>query len=137
MSTGLMVFHARLVLQLLDPEGIVQLVAVIVPVIAHAFAINVAIHVLSASIVTCPPVLHAPLHPVRVESMLGIAERFIRVQELYNSTQSSPQLIPTGVDVIVPDPVPALDVIRLCVITRASQIQFPAASPTHHAGVYV
>ena len=50
MSTGLMVFHTRLVLQLLDPEGIVQLVAVIVPVIAHAFSAHIApFHVVSTA----------------------------------------------------------------------------------------
>ncbi|HAE36263.1 TPA: hypothetical protein DCX66_03955 [Candidatus Nomurabacteria bacterium] len=76
--------------------------------------VNVAVTFLAALIVTVqvPVVLvQAPLHPENDESRAGEAVRVTEVPEAYDSVQSAPQLIPVGLEVIVPDPVPALAVV--------------------------
>ena len=61
-----------------------------------------------AFIVTAPLVQAEPLQPAKVEPVAGVALKVTRVPLLYNAEQVLPQLIPAGVLVTVPLPVPAL-----------------------------
>ena len=125
-ATGLVVLQFKLVLQLDDPEDMVQLVAVRVPVMA----VKVAVQVLEAFIVTDPSEQSAsPLQLAKTELALGEAVRVTLVPELYGSEQSAPQLIPAGLEVTVPEPVPDLVTERVYV-TAAQTLPFqevPAA----------
>jgi len=92
------------------PEGVILPPALADAVIVYVFRAKVAVTVLAAFIVTeqVPVPVHAPDHPVKVEFVLGDAARVTDVPALYASLQSDPQLIPAGVEVTVPLPVPAL-----------------------------
>lgn len=50
--------------------------------------------------------VHAPLHPVKEEPELAAAVKTTDVPALYAFVQVSPQLIPEGLLVTVPEPVP-------------------------------
>ena len=65
-------------------------------------AVNVAIHVLLASMVTCPPAVHAPLHPAKVEDAFGVAVAVTEAHEVY-----------VHAPVVVPPPVPAVLMVRV------------------------
>ena len=115
-ATGLVVLQVKLVLQLDDPEDMVQLEAVRVP----DMAVKVAVQVLLAFTVTEPSVQSAsPLQLEKVEPALGEAVRVTGVPSLYDSEQSAPQLMPAGLEVTVPEPVPDLVTVR--VYTTAAQ----------------
>jgi hypothetical protein len=60
-----------------------------------------------------PVPVHAPLQPANTEPVVGVAVRITFVVEVYVSVQSFPQLMPDGLDVIVPDPVPDLVTVRV------------------------
>ena len=81
------------------------------------FARKCAVALLSVSIfmrhVGAIPV-QAPLQPVKVEFISGVGVRVMTVPELYASEQSEPQLIPAGLLVTVPVPVPDLVTARVC-----------------------
>jgi hypothetical protein len=49
----------------------------------------------------------APLHPVNVEPVLGVAVSVTIVFATYVSSQSTPQVMPTGDEPTEPDPLPA------------------------------
>jgi len=51
--------------------------------------------------------LHAPLHPPKLESAAGVAVKVTEVPEEKLAVQVEPQLIPAGVLVTVPEPLPA------------------------------
>ncbi|MEZ4402236.1 MAG: hypothetical protein R3B06_19585 [Kofleriaceae bacterium] len=51
----------------------------------------------------------APVHPVKIESPAAVAVSASDVPGGYASEQSAPQLMPTGLDVTVPVPVPVRD----------------------------
>src|SRR3989344_270317 len=55
-----------------------------------------------------PVPVHAPDHPANVESVFAAAVNVTLVPELYEAEQVVPQLIPEGLLVTIPDPVPAL-----------------------------
>jgi hypothetical protein len=48
----------------------------------------------------------APLQPVKVESLAGLAVRVTTVLAAYTSLQSAPQPMPLGLLVTVPEPAP-------------------------------
>lgn len=58
--------------------------------------------------VTAPLVQPEPVQPAKVEPVAGVALKVTGVPLLYNAEQVLPQLIPAGVLVTVPLPVPAL-----------------------------
>jgi hypothetical protein len=91
----------------------------ILPVIEY-FPLNSAVTVMFAFIVTvhCPvPEQLPPLHPVKTESEEeGAAVSVIDAPALNTSEQSFPQLIPEGVLVTVPFPIPDLATIRVNVL---------------------
>ena len=56
---------------------------------------------------------HAPNHPLKIDPDAAAAVRFTEVPLLYGSEQSEPQLIPAGLLVTVPEPVPDLVMTKL------------------------
>ena len=54
-----------------------------------------------------------PDQPAKVEPAVATAVRVTLVPELYTSEQSAPQLMPTGAEVTVPEPVPAFATVRV------------------------
>jgi 3D (Asp-Asp-Asp) domain-containing protein len=75
---------------------------------AKLCSVKVAVTFLAASIVTLqdPAPVQAPLQPVNVDPVAGVAVSKTAVGESKLCTQVDPQLIPVGDDVTVPDPVP-------------------------------
>ena len=76
--------------------------------------VNVAVTVFAASIVTAqvPVPVHAPDHPLKIELVSGTVVSITAVPAPYVPVQVVPQDIPAGEEVIVPVPVPALEVVR-------------------------
>ena len=68
-----------------------------------AFCVNVAVQVLSSTICTAAP-QPAPDQPLKLKPADGVAVRAIVAPSVNGSLQSVPQLMPTGVDVTVPEP---------------------------------
>jgi hypothetical protein len=62
--------------------------------------------------VHAPAPAHAPVHPVKTESFAGVAVNAIEVPVPYGSAQSLGQLIPTGLELTVPDPFPAVATVK-------------------------
>ena len=66
-----------------------------------------------------PVPLHpAPLQPVNVEPLAAVAVRVTLVPEVKAALQVPGQLIPAGLEVTVPLPVPAFVTVRVCVLVR-------------------
>jgi hypothetical protein len=57
--------------------------------------------------------LHAPLQPVKVEPVAGVAVSVTGTPMMYKAEQMTPQLIPPRELVTVPLPVPALVTVRV------------------------
>ena len=74
---------------------------------------NVAVQLRATSIETFP-VLHAvPVHPAKVVPVAGVAVSVTSVPLLNEAEQVPPQLIPAGLLVTVPLPLPALAIERI------------------------
>src|SRR5688572_20993352 len=73
-----------------------------------------ALTVRAALIVTTqePVPVHAPLQPVNVLPVPGFAESVTGVLKSYTAEQVAPQLIPEGLLVTVPRPVPDLVTVK-------------------------
>jgi len=106
----------------LIPAGLEVTVPLPVPVLLTVSgklwlcASNVAVTVVAALMVTthAPVPEHpAPLQPVKVDPPPGAAVRVTTVPLLYEAEQVAPQLIPAGLDVTVPLPVPPLLMARM------------------------
>src|SRR3989344_8252558 len=100
------------------PKGEIVTVPLPVPVLVspnvYVLRSNMAVHVLSASIVTTPSEQSAsPPQPANVEFASGAAISVTDVPELYNSVQSAPQSMPEGELVICPLPAPDLFAVRV------------------------
>ena len=63
-----------------------------------------------------PAPLHAPLHPVNAEPVMGVAVSVTFVPLEKVALQLAPQSIPPGLEATAPVPVPALVVVsvKLC-----------------------
>jgi hypothetical protein len=59
-----------------------------------------------------PVPLHAPPHPVKVEPEAAAAVNVTLAPPAKDELQALPQLIPLGVEVTVPAPVPLLATVR-------------------------
>jgi hypothetical protein len=71
--------------------------------------LNVAVHDLLAPMVTTPSTQsESPLHPANTEPAEGAAVSETTVPDKYASEQSLPQLIPAGLLVTLPLPLPSL-----------------------------
>src|SRR5467141_2413352 len=73
------------------------------------WTVNVAVTVVAAEIVTAQvpvPVQPPPLQPLKVEPVAGVAVKVTAVPLAYGAEQMAPQVIPAGMLVIVPAPVP-------------------------------
>ena len=69
---------------------------------------------LAASIVTVqvPVPVHAPLQPMKLDVPSGVAVNVTTAPASKDAEQVAPQVIPSGLDVTVPPPVPVLDTLR-------------------------
>ena len=67
---------------------------------------------LSIVTVQVPVPEQAPLQPTKMELASVVAVRLTTVPELKLAVQVLPQLIPTGLEVTVPVPVPLLEMVR-------------------------
>src|SRR5262245_23485840 len=79
---------------------------------------DVAVTVVSAFKVTVQVVLvpeHPPLHPVKVDPVVGVAASVTNVPLSREAEQVAPQSIPEGSDVTVPLPVPPVLTVRVTV----------------------
>ena len=71
--------------------------------------------------------LHAPDQPEKTEFTAGVAVRVTTVPRLYGSEQSAPQVIPAGLEVTVPIPVPAVVTVSNRVVTNVAVTDLPAS----------
>jgi len=76
------------------------------PTFETIWRVNKAVQVVLAFIVSVPLVQLDPLHPAKVEPAAGVAVKVTDVPLLYVPEQVLPQLIPPGLLVTVPLPVP-------------------------------
>jgi hypothetical protein len=85
-------------------------------VIEYVFRLKVAIQVLLESIKTVVGLIvpeQSPDHPAKVELAKGVAVRSTDDPPVNEALQVSPQLMPAGVLVTVPPPVPVLFTVRV------------------------
>jgi hypothetical protein len=64
--------------------------------------------------VQAPVPVHDPLHPAKTEPAAAVLFRVTTVPDAKGAEQVAPQLIPAGVEVTVPVPVPAFATLRVC-----------------------
>src|SRR5262249_14630480 len=77
---------------------------------------NIAVQLLSPVMMTCLLAQSAiPRQPVKMAPGAGIAVRVTTVPRSNTSLQSGSQVIPAGVLVTVPLPLPALVIVKVCV----------------------
>ena len=107
----------------LIPAGVLETVPLPVPALvtvsALPFRVNVAVTACAALIVTAQvpvPEHPLPLHPAKLEPVLAVAVSVTTVLEAKLAVQVEPQLIPTGLLVTVPLPVPALLTVSAWVV---------------------
>lgn len=81
---------------------------------------NVAVQVALAFKVMLPLVQPAPLQPVNVEPLAGVAVNVTVVPLAYDAKQVLPQLIPAGLLVTVPLPVPFNVTVFMTVTPRVN-----------------
>ena len=96
----------------------VQLPSERVEIVKSGFleSLKVAVTLSAESIATVQvsvPAQTVPNQPANVEPASGVTLRVTDVPALNTSVQSAPQLIPSGPDVTVPLPVPALLTVRV------------------------
>ena len=109
------------------PAGLLVTVPLPVPAfviertsVCGACGLKVAVQVLLAFIVTEPVVQPVPLQPAKVEPVAGVAVKVTEVPLLYDAEQLLPQLlIPAGLLVTVPLPVPLLVMVFTTLILSA------------------
>ena len=70
------------------------------------------------------PAQPPPVHPPNVEPFPGVAESVTTVLLVYVSTQSTPQLIPAGLLLTVPWPVPLRVIVRAKPVDVTPQASF-------------
>jgi hypothetical protein len=85
-------------------------------------AVKVAVTEAAAVTAHVPVPEHAPLQPAKVEPAAGAAVRVTAVPGVKDCAQLAPQLIPAGVLITVPVPVPLL-------VTDSVQVVPPVADP--------
>jgi hypothetical protein len=84
---------------------------------------NVAVQLFAASIVTEASVQSVfPLQPAKYEPSVGLLFKVTTVFRLYDFKQVVPQLIPDGVEVAVPVPVPDLVIVKAVIENVAVQV---------------
>jgi hypothetical protein len=99
--------------------------------------LKVAVTDLAADIVTehVPVPVQLPLQPAKVEPAAGVAVNVTAVPLAYEAEQVAPQLIPAGLLVTVPLPVPlfvtvrAIDVVSEIFVMKASGHVYGASQP--------
>jgi hypothetical protein len=108
---------AEQVLPQLRPAGLLVTVPVPVPALETArvnseagWGLNVAVQVPSAFMVIEPLVQPVPLQPAKVEPEAGVAVRVTTVPLLKVAEHERPQLMPAGLLVTAPFPVPPVEI---------------------------
>jgi hypothetical protein len=107
---------AEQVLPQLMPEGLLVTVPLPVPffvidrmdLVWTGGGLKVAVQVLVTFMVVIPLLQPVPLHPPNVEPTAGVAVKVTRVPPLNDAEHVPPQLMPAGLLVTVPFPVPLL-----------------------------
>jgi hypothetical protein len=113
--------------------------------------LNVAVtDVLEVTVTEHAPVpVHAPDHPAKLEPEAGVAVSVTAVPVAKDALQTEPQLIPAGLLVIVPEPVPACDTLSTGSVALALNVavtavlaervkvhsEVPVHAPDHPANV--
>jgi hypothetical protein len=82
--------------------------------------------------VQAPVPVQAPLQPRKTELLEGVGVSVTLVFTSYIFEHVLPQLIPAGLDVIVPVPVPVLDVVSVYCLTKFAVTLFTAVISTKH-----
>jgi hypothetical protein len=96
----------------------------------NAWTLKLAVTLAAAFMVTLHvpvPEQPAPLQPLKFDPPAALAVRVTTVPLLYGAAQVAPQLIPAGLDVTVPLPVPALLTVRLNCCTAKLAVTLVAA----------
>jgi hypothetical protein len=101
----------------LIPAGLLVTVPEPVPallIVSVYICVNVAVQLRAADIVTLPSLQSAsPVQPANVEPADGEAVSATPVPEANDALHVAPQLIPAGLLVTVPDPLPALLIVSV------------------------
>lgn len=106
-----------------------------------------AADMLTVQVLAAP--VHAPVHPEKLEPAPGVAVRVTEVFAAYCSMQSEPQLMPAGVDVTVPLPLPPrvtlsaklggtennAVTVRLTLIDTTQVVALPVQAPVQPAKI--
>jgi hypothetical protein len=97
-----------------------------------AVVVNVAVTDVAAFMVTeqLPVPLHAPLQLTNVDVPFGVAVSVTTVPALKAAEHVAPQLIPAGLDVTVPPPVPAFATLKVYWIPVNATATPTGAAPT-------
>lgn len=107
------------------PEPVPALLTVSV----NCWRLKVAVQVLSASIVTCPSLQsESPLQPAKTELAFGVDAKVTTVLGLKAAEQVVPQLIPGGVLMTVPSPVPVLLTDKVLIDVLIMSVPMDAAA---------
>jgi hypothetical protein len=126
----------------LIPAGLEVTVPVPVPVFATVRVWakpKVAVTDLAALRVTeqAPVPAQAPLHPVKTEPAAAVLLRVTTVPDAKGAEQVAPQLMPAGVEVTVPVPVPAFTTVRVWLSLKVAATDLAALMVTVQAPVPV
>lgn len=78
--------------------------------------------------------LQAPDHPEKVEPVLGVAESVTEAPTTYGALQLAPQLIPDGLEVTTPVPVPDLATVKVNAGANVAEIVVSDISEMAHVG---
>ena len=76
--------------------------------------------------------MQAPLQPLKIEPVLGVVVRVTTVPFGYAAEQLVPQLIPDGLDVTVPAPVPFFDTASVSAASNVAVTLVAAFTVTVH-----
>jgi hypothetical protein len=92
--------------------------------------LKVAVQVLLASMVTAPLAQPVPLQPAKVEPAAAVAIKVTRAPLLKVAEQVLPQLMPAGVLVTVPSPLPVLVTVFTTFTVRVGPVELKLEAKT-------
>ena len=89
---------------------------------------NVATHVVSAFNMTVPLAHPAPLQPMNDEPLAGVGVSVTVAPVVNAALQVAPQLMPDGLEVTVPVPVPDFATVKVLLVGGGANPATPAAA---------